>query len=100
MFGQCMAVSLEFTGSALQVLLNQRSHSFAGMYKSAAIIHLTSQIAYLLNFLPSLLGRIDARSGFSVLSVAFASFSAVLGWQALTLPKVSETGDSEDPDVE
>ena len=87
---------LAFTGKILQLLLNHRSRSFAGQYKSAVVLDLMGQGAFFATFVPALLGRIDTREGVTVQHMGVLVLLAVTGWQALTLPSVPQTGFDED----
>ena len=77
-------------------MLNHRARTFAGQYKSAVVVHIILQALILLNFVPALLGRIDTRIGISIEDVVFMLIWTAMGWQALTLPDVPQTGGDDD----
>ena len=60
------------------------------------VVGLMLQAMFLANFVPAVLGRIDARFGLSVEAVMFSVLMVVNGWQALTLPSVPQTREDVD----
>lgn len=89
-------IPLEFTSLVVQLLLNHRSRTFAGWYKSSVVVALMLQVITLANFVPAVLGRIDARPGLPAHQVVLLVFVVTTAWQALTLPSVPQTGGDED----
>ncbi|KAF7360594.1 hypothetical protein MVEN_00790800 [Mycena venus] len=87
---------LGFTGKLSQILLNQRSKTYAGGYKIHIALNCISGMLYLMTFLPSVVGRYDARPGFSVLSAMDLTLLAALTWQAAVFPKVTQKMEDED----
>jgi len=87
---------LHLTGLIAQLLLNHWSRTFAGRYKLSVVVGLMLQAMFLANFVPAVLGRIDARFGLSVEAVMFSVLMVVNGWQALTLPSVPQTREDVD----
>jgi hypothetical protein len=81
---------LEFTGITLQLLLNYRSCTFAGWYRLVGISLLMSHVIALATFVPAVVGRIEARSGWSVEQGMVFVLYIVVGWQALTLSSVPQ----------
>ena len=91
-------LSLDLTGIVLQLLLNYRSRTFAGWYKSAVVLQLMLQAMFCANFVPAVVGRTDLRGGFLAGQVAYLVLFMVMGWQVLTLPSVPQTGCDKDED--
>ncbi|KAJ7119607.1 hypothetical protein C8R44DRAFT_982298 [Mycena epipterygia] len=87
---------LKFTGQLSQLLLNQRTKKFAGSYKIAVILRSIMVALQVLQYLPSVVGRFDARPGFSAPSVVSVIMLAVTLWQVITLPTAMQTTEDED----
>ncbi|KAF7344401.1 hypothetical protein MSAN_01921300 [Mycena sanguinolenta] len=83
---------LLFTGYISQLLLNQRSKTFAGRYKITVVADCIDEVLYLTKFIPSFIGRFDARPGLSVDDVVHDVLLAALAWQAIVFSK-SDTDD-------
>ncbi|KAJ6495433.1 hypothetical protein C8R45DRAFT_1095066 [Mycena sanguinolenta] len=86
---------LLFTSYLSQLLLNQRSKTFAGRYKTTVAVDCIYMIVDLIKFIPSVIGRYDARPGLSVDDVVHAVLLATLAWQAIVFPKVAETTEED-----
>ncbi|KAJ6491584.1 hypothetical protein DFH09DRAFT_1377219 [Mycena vulgaris] len=89
-------VPLQFTGRLSQLLLNQRSKMFAGSYKIAVVLRCVLMALALIVYSPSVVGRFDARPGFSAPQVVTMISLAAIVWQAVTLPKVVQKTEDED----
>jgi hypothetical protein len=87
---------LKITGVLSQLLLNQRSKTFAGSYKITVALRCIQALLNLAVFIPSVVGRYDARPGLSVLDVADWIMLSILAWQAVVFPKVTEKMEDED----
>ncbi|KAJ7119609.1 hypothetical protein C8R44DRAFT_788507 [Mycena epipterygia] len=87
---------LKFTGQLSQLLLNQRTKTFAGSYKMAIVLRSILLALDLIVYSPSVVGRFDARPGFSAPQVVDMLALAALIWQAATLPKVMQEKEDED----
>jgi hypothetical protein len=87
---------LKITGVLSQLLLNQRSKTFAGSYKITVVVSCMNTVLNLALFIPSIVGRYDARPGLSVLNIADWIMLAILAWQAVVFPKVTEKMEDED----
>ncbi|KAJ7255839.1 hypothetical protein B0H12DRAFT_1113039 [Mycena haematopus] len=90
------SLPLVFMGNLSQFLLNQRSKMFAGRYKITVAVGCISAILELIKYLPSVIGRFDARPGLSVTTVVVYVMLAAMAWQAVAFPKVSEKTEEED----
>ncbi|KAJ6588605.1 hypothetical protein B0H19DRAFT_1100250 [Mycena capillaripes] len=81
---------LKLTGNVSQLLLNYRSRTFAGSYKLTVVLACISSMLVLMNFMPTVVGRYDARPGIRIWEVVEMVALAALGWQAVIFPKDSE----------
>ncbi|KAJ6554099.1 hypothetical protein B0H10DRAFT_1967944 [Mycena sp. CBHHK59/15] len=87
---------LQFTGWLSQLLLNQRSKTFAGSYKIAVALRCILMTLGLIVYSPTVVGRFDARPGFSApQAVSMIAFAAT-AWQAVTFPKAMQKIEDED----
>ncbi|KAF7344378.1 hypothetical protein MSAN_01918800 [Mycena sanguinolenta] len=87
---------LALTGLLSQILLNQRSKTFAGRYKVAVVVGCIEAILRMVNFLPFVIGRFDVRPGLSVAQVIEYTLRATMAWQAVVFPSVTEKTEEED----
>ncbi|KAJ7471940.1 hypothetical protein FB451DRAFT_1251471 [Mycena latifolia] len=87
---------LQFTGTLSQLLLNQRSKTFAGCYKMAVVLRCILMMLALIVYSPSVVGRFDARPGFSAPQAVTMITLAATVWQAATLPKAIQQMEDED----
>lgn len=87
---------LSFTGRVSQLLLNQRSRTFAGGYKIAVALRFISLMLSLVLRSPSVVGRFDARPGFSAAQVVDMIVVAVMIYQAVKFPKAIQKVEDED----
>ncbi|KAF8144766.1 hypothetical protein K438DRAFT_1992510 [Mycena galopus ATCC 62051] len=87
---------LRFTGLLSQLLLNQRSKIYGGSYKITAAFRCICGVLELLKYVPSVIGRYDARPGLSVSRTVDLTILAAFAWQATVLPSVTETVEDED----
>ncbi|KAJ7910041.1 hypothetical protein B0H13DRAFT_1616024 [Mycena leptocephala] len=87
---------LKFTGNLSQILLNQRTRTYAGSYNISVALHCISGVLLLMTYLPSVVGRYDARPGLSVAKAVDLSLLAALTWQAAAFPKVMQKMEDED----
>ncbi|KIJ29224.1 hypothetical protein M422DRAFT_269407 [Sphaerobolus stellatus SS14] len=85
-------------GQTFQFILNDRSRTFAGMYKIHAYL---TFITLFMSFVPSLLKDTSPFKGAYTLDHFLNSLGIVAwAWQAATLPSASEGNDVDDPDNE
>ncbi|KAF7360598.1 hypothetical protein MVEN_00791200 [Mycena venus] len=87
---------LKFTGQLSQILLNQRSKTYAGSYKISIALNCISGVLSLMTYLPYVVGRHDARPGLSVSSAVDLTLRVALTWQAVVFPKVTQKMEDED----
>ncbi|KAJ7331519.1 hypothetical protein DFH08DRAFT_940114 [Mycena albidolilacea] len=87
---------LKFTGKLSQIFLDQRTRTYAGSYKISVALHCISGVLLLMTYLPSVVGRYDARPGLSVADAMDLTMLVVLTWQAASFPKVMQKMEDED----
>ncbi|KAJ7749064.1 hypothetical protein DFH07DRAFT_560080 [Mycena maculata] len=87
---------LKFTGRVSQLLLNQRSKTFTGGYKIAVAVRFILLVLALIVYSPAVVGRFDARPGFSAPQVVDMIALAVMIYQAVSFPKVTPKMEDED----
>jgi hypothetical protein len=83
------------TGRILQLLLNWRSRTYAGSHRVAAVLMIACELTHLGGFIPSLVGRFDARPSLTANEVVETTLIMVGCWQALTLPSVNQTSEDD-----
>ena len=83
-----MTLSGLILGSGLQLWFNHQSRTFAGKYKSTAILEGIVLMLNMLKFSTRLFGNRLVRDGFSAHDLVNAGFVAVWCYQAVTLPTV------------
>ncbi|KAJ7119542.1 hypothetical protein C8R44DRAFT_177044 [Mycena epipterygia] len=88
---------LALTGELSQLLLNQRTTTFAGSYKIAVVFRSILVVPQMVQFLLAVIGRLDARPGFSALDALSAPdvgsmimFTVTL-WQVFAFPNAVQT---------
>ncbi|KAF7344398.1 hypothetical protein MSAN_01921000 [Mycena sanguinolenta] len=86
---------LLITAYLSQLLLNQRSKAFAGRYKITVVADCSYAVLHLIKFIPSVIGRFDARPGLSVNDIVHDVLLAALAWQAIVFPKVIQTTEED-----
>ncbi|KAF7344392.1 hypothetical protein MSAN_01920400 [Mycena sanguinolenta] len=86
---------LLITAYLSQLLLNQRSKAFAGRYKITVVADCSYAVLHLIKFIPSVIGRFDARPGLSVDDIVHDVLLAALAWQAIVFPKVIQTTEED-----
>ncbi|KAJ7207989.1 hypothetical protein GGX14DRAFT_634694 [Mycena pura] len=91
-----LSFPLAFTGNLSQLLLNHRARTFAGSYKLAVSLRFVSAMLALVLYSPALVGRFDARPGFSVPGAVDLFVLAATMWQAAIFPKVVQNAEDED----
>ncbi|KAJ6495434.1 hypothetical protein C8R45DRAFT_987322 [Mycena sanguinolenta] len=90
-----VSLPLLFTGYLSQLLLNQRSKTFAGRYKITVAVDCIYAVLHLIRFIPSVIGRFDARPGLSVDDVVHDILLAALACQAIVFPTVAEATEED-----
>ncbi|KAJ6611312.1 hypothetical protein B0H10DRAFT_371219 [Mycena sp. CBHHK59/15] len=81
---------LQFTGWLSQLLLDQRSKTFSGSYKIAVALRCILMTPGLIVYSPTVVGRFDARPGFSAPQAVSMIVFAATAWQAVTFPKAMQ----------
>jgi hypothetical protein len=79
-----------------QLLLNQRSKIYGGSYKITVAFRCILGVLELLKYVPSVIGRYDARPGLSVSRTVELILLAAFAWQAAVFPRVTEKAEDED----
>ncbi|KAJ7641491.1 hypothetical protein FB45DRAFT_1022237 [Roridomyces roridus] len=87
---------LLFTGTTSQLLLNHRTRTFAGGYKAAVLVRFILLALTLVVHSVAVVGRFDARPGFSIPQALDTMLLGIMGYQAATLPKAVQKVDDED----
>ncbi|KAJ7485154.1 hypothetical protein B0H11DRAFT_2018308 [Mycena galericulata] len=87
---------LKFTGVVSQLLLNHRSKTFAGGYKIAVAVRFILLVLALIVYSPSIVGRFDARPGFSAPQVVDMISLTAMIYQASRFPKTTQKLEDED----
>lgn len=87
---------LKLTGQLSQLLLNQRTKRFAGSYKISVVLSSISEVLQMMQYLPSIVGRFDARPGFSVPGVVSVIVLAGTLWQVFAFPNAVQAVEDED----
>jgi hypothetical protein len=87
----------EFSSTILQIIFNNCSGTFAGLYNMSAYLQVARHIVRLLQFWPWFIGRYEVRGGLGAITVIWIMLDGVMMWQAWTLPKVEQavSGDDE-----
>lgn len=83
------------TGQILQLLFNRRSKTYAGGPRVSAVLTLVLYLVQIAVFVPSLVGRVDARDYLSAHYIVDTVVLLVMCWQAVTLPSVSQISEDE-----
>ncbi|KAJ7666901.1 hypothetical protein DFH06DRAFT_1185007 [Mycena polygramma] len=87
---------LQLTGTLAQLLLNYRAKTFAGSYKAAIGLRAVIMVLALGMYVPTVVGRFDARPGLAVSQIVEMVALAVALWQAAVFPKVVQKVGDED----
>ncbi|KAJ7315037.1 hypothetical protein DFH08DRAFT_425650 [Mycena albidolilacea] len=87
---------LHFTGNLSQLLLNQRSKTFAGRHKIGLALSCIHAVLNLITYLPAVVGRYDARPGLSFSEAVEYIILAAMAWQAAVFPQVTQKMEDED----
>ncbi|KAJ7119545.1 hypothetical protein C8R44DRAFT_921775 [Mycena epipterygia] len=87
---------LALTGELSQLLLNHRTKKFAGGYKIAVVLRSILVVLQMLQFLPAVVGRFDARPGLSAPDVVTVIMLTVTLWQVFAFPNAVQTVEDED----
>ncbi|KAJ7792321.1 hypothetical protein B0H14DRAFT_2931666 [Mycena olivaceomarginata] len=87
---------LHFTGNLSQLLLNQRSKTFAGRHKIGLALTCICAVLNLFTYLPAVVGRYDARPELSFSEAAEYIILAAMAWQAAVFPQVTQKMEDED----
>ncbi|KAF8205408.1 hypothetical protein K438DRAFT_1932226 [Mycena galopus ATCC 62051] len=98
LFAQAYAFAsmpLLLTGNLSQFLLNQRSKTFAGRYKITVVVNCIYIMLHLITYLPSVIGRYDARPGLTVAEVIDYIIAAAIAWQAAVFPNATDKTEEE-----
>lgn len=86
---------MHLTGQILQLLFNQRSKTYAGGHRVSAVLTLVLYFVQIAVFVPSLVGRVDARDHLSAHYIVDTVVLLVMCWQAVTLPGVPQILEDE-----
>lgn len=86
-----------FLGRILQLIMNSRSRTFAGTYKTGAILGLLGSLITVAAGVPSIVGRSIRSFGLSVEKGCELAAIVVFAFQALWYPVVSLVDEDEDP---
>ncbi|KAJ7047191.1 hypothetical protein C8F04DRAFT_1062971 [Mycena alexandri] len=96
-FLQVVSDSFCATGVFSQVLLNHHMRAFGGSYRAEPVLYFTSFcIDLVYHFLPTVVGRMELRSGLTLTPMIAMGMQLPLIWQALTLPPVKVNEEEED----
>jgi hypothetical protein len=87
---------LYLTGSLSQLVLNQRSKTFAGRHKIGLALSCIRAVLNLITYLPAVVGRYDARSGLSFSTAVEYIILAAMACQAAVFPEVTQKMEDED----
>lgn len=90
-----VAYPMYVTGKLLQLYLNWRSGTYAGMYWGSAVLILIVRALFMMEFVPVLVGSFEARP--MMVAHALVDFALLTAgaWQAVTLPAVSQVEEAE-----
>lgn len=88
--------STGLTAHALQVIMNRNSGTFAGQYALEAYLVAARRAIKLLQFLPWMTGRHEARGGLGGIEGIMILFEVAWLWQAATLPRVEQHSIEDD----
>jgi hypothetical protein len=89
-------IPLRLLGQAQQLLLNHRSHSFAGAHKLSVATRCLELFLSSTIFVPAIVGRVNARPGLSSQEVVDIGMLVMFLWQAFSLPCVPQTQGNEE----
>ncbi|GLB42810.1 hypothetical protein LshimejAT787_1202590 [Lyophyllum shimeji] len=82
--------STRLIGSLLQIILNWRSHSFAGGYKVSVALMLALTAISLAAFVPAIVGNFATRPALTAHGMVGVVLILIFGWQASVLPSVPQ----------
>jgi hypothetical protein len=86
---------LHFTNLS-QLLLNQRSKTFAGHHKIGLTLSCIRVVLNLFTYLPAVVGRYNARPKLTFSEAVEHIILAAMAWQAAVFPQVTQKMEDED----
>ncbi|KAF5375938.1 hypothetical protein D9615_008271 [Tricholomella constricta] len=82
------------TGKLFQIILNSQSQKYAGSYKLSALLVLALRTVGLMDYVPMLVGKYEARRVLVAHSLVDYILLVIAAWQAITLPRVEQDAES------